>query len=889
MEHFSSHKDSFPSEGLPLSASVDHHDGVGRRGKLKIFFGMASGVGKTYAMLRTAGKDCSRGVDVVVGCIDPYTHYETAALLNGLEVISPKNTEEGQDLDLDAIIARHPYIVVVDELAHSNAPGSRHAKRYQDVGELLDNGINVYTTLSLRNLESKSDIVARITGITVTETVPDEMLEITDELELIDITPGVFLDRVAQGKVRIPPHIKESVKDFLFKKGNVIALRAMALRLVADRVDKQFHAYVQCNRIADPVKSGAHMLVLVDENPSSENVLRRAKALSYTLGADMVVLYTETMRSLDEDQRTQLARNVELARELGARILITSGKDMIASALEIAGKENITHIIIGKPYRRNFLSRFDFHHNIVGRLSGGSEGVDIYVVHPEQKAVRRKRRFTLDPDSAPPYRQYAIVVASMILAVLVCLPLAWATNYHVSFVMFFAVLVLSWAFRLKTGPVALAAALGAFLWGVFFAPPFNTLKGLDLHDVAVFLVFFAIAFVTGLLTSRVRQNERLTKKREEKTDALFRLTDRLTPVDTFEGIIMVAKEEIHRNFGMDIYFLIQDGMGVLTRRQMDPEPDGFDDSEFAIAKWAFRHSSKAGKDTQTSPGGKFTFFPLPGLNLNPGVVAVRPRRKIDSETEIFLKRFLLQISGAMEHLYYNLRAKNADLLFESDKLYRSLFNSVSHEFRIPVAAVMGAADTLLSDNHSEEIRQELLETILTASTRLNRLIDNLLNSSRLENNKVAAHLNWVDVNDLFNRVVDSLKDELGPFRTEIAVPASMPLVMIDFGLIEQALYNLVDNSCKYAPAGTTIELKAFYDNGYLVIQENDRGPGFSEDALPVAFNRFYRADNRAAGGLGLGLSIVKGFVEAHGGTIDLRNRRLGGAEFTIKIPTDIMH
>ncbi len=284
MEHFGRHKESTQGTGFSRPASIDHHYETRRRGKLKIFFGMCSGVGKTYAMLQAAHQDRSRGVDVVVGCMDPHNHPKTTSLLKGFEIIPPKKTKEGQDLDLDAIIVRHPYLVVVDELAHSNAPGSRHAKRYQDVRELLDNGINVYTTLNLKNLASRSDIVANITGVAVTEIVPDEMLEITDSLELIDITSSAFLDRVAQGRVYIPPQIEKSVKDSLFKKGNVVALRMMALRFVADRVDRQFHAYVQRNRIANPVKSGARLLVLVDDSPSFANVLRRAKNMSFAVG-----------------------------------------------------------------------------------------------------------------------------------------------------------------------------------------------------------------------------------------------------------------------------------------------------------------------------------------------------------------------------------------------------------------------------------------------------------------------------------------------------------------------------------------------------------------------------------------------------------------------------
>jgi two-component system sensor histidine kinase KdpD len=511
-------------------------------------------------------------------------------------------------------------------------------------------------------------------------------------------------------------------------------------------------------------------------------------------------------------------------------------------------------------------------------------------VNPEPETTEPKRKSNRARDGEPWYKQYVMVLALMILVTLACLPLAWVTDYHVSFIMFFAVLALAWSFITKEGPVIFASVLSASMWAFFFVPPFNTMKISNYQDLIAVVVFIAVAIGAGLLTLFVRQNERISRKREEKTATLFRLADRLATADTFEQIVAIAKEEVVRYFDTEIYFILQDGNGVITHEQIDTEPDGFDEAEFSTAQWSFAHLLKAGRYTDTLSSGQFTFYPMKGLNINLGVVAMRLRKIIDSETELFLARFMRHVASTMERLYYSMKVKNANILFESDKLYRSLFNSMSHEFRIPLASVMGSADTLLSDDHPKEIQTELLEAILTASTRLSRLVDNMLNISRLENNKIEARIAWMDVNDLFGNVFESLKDELAPFRAEAVVPESMPLVRLDFGLIEQSLYNLVDNSCKYAPAGSTIRLKAFYDNGYVMIQESDRGPGFAEEEIPLLFNKFYKPDNnREGGGLGLGLSIVKGFIEAHSGTISIRNRNNGGAEFTIKIPTEISY
>ncbi len=875
-----------------VPASINQKNEKKRRGKLKIFFGMSPGVGKTYSMLQTALQDLARGVDIVVGYMESGNYSETEALLKGLEIIPRRKTGHDnagpEEMDLDAIIARHPYLVVVDQLAHTNAKGSRHAKRYQDVHELLDNGINVYTTLNIQNLESRCDIISQIMGITVTETVPDEMFEITDDVELIDITSTAFFDRLVKGKVRGLSQSQE-VKQNFYKRENIITLREMALRLVTDRVDKQLKSYVQQKQTGAPLTLGFRLLVLVGESESTVNLLRRAKNLSYSVGANLVALHVENGRILNQSQREQLAKNINLARNLGAEVIIMPGRDLVSTALEVARKENATHIVIGKPRKQNPLSCFFSGGSLVNRLLKDSGTINVYIVQSETEILQPKRKLALHTDSVSQLKQYAIVTFAIPLIALICLPIAWATGYHVSFIMCFIVLALAWTLRLNVGPVALASALSAYTWGYFFVPPIYTMKGMDTNDLVAIIVFFFIALVVGILTSNVRKNERLIQKREEKTDALFHLTDRLASANRFKEIISMAKEETYKYFGVEIYFLLQDGFGSIDREQKSRMPSDFTDSDFGMAQWTFKHSKKSGRYTDTFPAGKYTFYPMSGIHFNLGVAVVKHTKKLDNETEIFGVTFLRQISNALEHHYYSLRAKNANLLFESDKLYKSLFNSVSHEMRIPVATIMGASDTLLSNEYPEDIKKKLYTEIFTASNRLNRLIENLLNISRLENKKIVPRIDWVDINDLFNQVVNSLEEDLKPFCTDIVVPESMPLVKLDFGLMEQALYNLVDNSCKYALPGTTIRIKSFYDNDYLVIQEMDRGPGFIPDELPLVFNKFYRAESMPSGGLGLGLSIVKGFIDAHNGSINVENRRHGGAKFTIKIPTEISY
>lgn len=869
-----------------LLATIHQEEAASKRGKLKIFFGMSPGVGKTYSMLQAAQVDLSKGVDVVVGYVESHNRAETNALLQGLEVIARRKTEyKGtvqEEMDLDAVILRRPYLVLVDELAHTNSEGSRHAKRYQDVLELLDEGINVYTTVNIQHLESRNDTVAQITGITVRETVPDEIFEMADDVELIDITPDALLERLAEGKVYAPSQSKEASQNF-FRKGNITALREMSLRLVADRVDKQLKSYMQKKQIKGPWKSGLHLLVLIGPSKSSAKLIRWAKNLSYTMGADLFALHVENTQILNEQQQEQLSKNIDLARQFGAEIIMTSGDDLISTTLDIARRENITHIIIGKSGKQSFFSSIFKKDDFVNRLLKESGEIDIYVIESGVEARKYKKKLVSYPDFSSSYKDYLFAVLAILITAGLCIPTLKDVGYQsVSFIFLFVILILSMFLRL--GPIMLAATVSAVAWNFLFIPPLYNLKIFGSEDFITFCMFFIVALVTGTLTSRVRKQERLTRRREEKTNALLNLTKRLATATDANQIIAGSQEAIKKYFQIEAYFLLQNEKGKL--KNYNNNGKDLADAELGIAQWVMKHGQKAGKFTNTLSSSKYTFYPLKGTATKLGVIVIESDNKQSGESELFLDTFLTQISNTLEHLYFAGMAQKANLLDESDKLYKTLFNSVSHELRIPVATIMGSADTLLTESYAENVKQELYKEILTASTRLNRLIENLLSMSRLETGKIAPHIDWYDVNDLFNQVAEELKADLMPYKLDLVVSPTLPLVRFDYGLLQQALYNLVYNSCKYSKPGTTIRLKAFYDNGKLIIQEMDRGPGFPTDALPFVFNKFFRADNPNSGGLGLGLSIAKGFVEAHKGTIGVENRQHGGARFTIKIPSE---
>jgi two-component system, OmpR family, sensor histidine kinase KdpD len=871
-----------------LLASIKLEEEKGKRGKLKIFFGMCAGVGKTYTMLKAAQAEKGKGFDVVVGYVETHNRKETAELLDGLELIPRREYNYKSailfDMDLDSIIARKPQIVLVDELAHTNSPGSRHSKRYQDVLEILDNGINVYTTVNVQHLESRSDTVAQITGIIVRETLPDEIFENADEIEIVDLTPEELLQRLSEGKVYTPERSKEAIESF-FRKGNITALREMALRIVADRVDKQLHEYMQLKRIKGPWKSGLHLLVAVSHTRQSARLLRWAKNLSYTMGADLQAIYVETSYRLKEEESEQLNRNVVLARQLGIKIRFVTNRDMVKAIVDFAQKENITHIIIGKPRVRNLLTLLRLG-NFINRLIRYSGNIDVYILGSD---IQSKDRFR-EKASLPPFtsnlRQYLITSLIVFLTSVICFSIKDYIGYQVvSFALLFIVSTL--AFFFGTGPILLSATLSALIWDFFFIPPPYTLHIDKPEDLLMLVMFFIIALLSGVLTSRIKRQEYKIRVREERTNGLYELTRELSTATGVEEVMKIADIYINKYFRLRCRIILKNDANQLDTGDQAGKGIILSKNDLSVASWTFQHSARSGKLTDTLPSANYTFYPLRGNQMNLGVIAVQQEVVFTQGEEQFWDAFLSQISGKFEREYLRSMARQAFLLSESDKLYKTLFNSISHELRIPVATIMGASDSLLTTRHSEEIRNELSNEILKASKRLNRLIENLLNMSRLESGRLSLRLDWCDIHDLVNKVTDSLQEELKPFKLHVVIDDDIPLVKIDFGIMEQVLYNLIHNATQYAYISTNLRVKAFYDKGILTLQVMDRGPGFPAKDLPLIFNKFYRIEGSRAGGTGLGLSIAKGFTEAHKGSITAENRQNGGAKFTVMIPSEI--
>jgi len=870
-----------------LLASLIQEEKKDQRGKLHIFFGMCAGVGKTYTMLKVAIEDRVKGANIIIGYIETHNRKEIVELAEGFELIPRKRIEyrsaKMEEMDIDAILHRRPEIVIVDELAHSNAPGSRHSKRYQDVIELLDNGINVYTTLNVQHLESRSETVAQITGVIVRETLPDEVFETADEVELVDLPPDDLLQRLAEGKVYTTDQSKGAIENF-FRKGNLTALREMALRIVGERVDKQLRDYMQQNRIKGPWKSGLSLLVAIDYRQQSMRLLRWAKNLSYSMGASIQAIYVETLYKLTLKEREQLDKNFNLAKRLGIQSRIVTNHDIVRAIVDFAQKENVTHIIVGKPRIRNIRSMFKLG-NFVNRLIRFSGNIDVYILGADKQAKDYYRKKVSIPPFTSNLAQYLIASVFVVLTAIILYILKDYIGYQVvSFGLLFLVSIL--ALFYGTGPILLAAIESSLIWDYFFIPPQFTLHIEQPVDLLMLVMFFIIALLNGILTSRVRRQEKKTSTREERTHALYQLTKDIAVASGMDEVTKIAIKYIRKYFRLNCVILLKNENGQLESPVKDKTGIIFSENDLSIASWVFKHSSKAGKHTDTLPSGKYTFYPLTGNSGNMGVIVVEHVTLFTQGEEQFWEAFLSQISGKYERELLRDAAKKAYILNESDKLYKTLFNSISHELRIPVTTIMGASDTLLTQEYPEDTRKKLYHQINLASVRLNRLIENLLNMSRLESGLISPNPDWCDIRDLANKVANALEQELKPFKLAVIIPGNMPMVRFDYGLTEQAIYNLILNSTQYAPAGSRIRLKMFYDNGFLVIQVMDRGKGFPESDIHSIFNKFYRGKDALAGGTGLGLSIVKGFIEAQKGFVIAENRENGGARFTIRIPVE---
>lgn len=795
-----------------------------RKGKLKIFFGMCAGVGKTYDMLKAAHEAKSKGVSLLVGYVETHGRSETEELLAGLEILPRKTVEYRgtilQEMDTDAILARKPTLVLVDELAHTNAPGSRHTKRYQDVIELLDSGIDVYTTLNVQHLESRADTVAQITGSTVRETVPDSVFENADYIEIVDLPPDELLKRLAEGKVYTAERSQEAARNF-FRTGNLTALREMALRLVAERVDHQLRDLMKTQRIAGPWKSGQRILVGISPSPNTVKLIRWARRTAYTMDASWVAVYVERSRPLSAAAGDRLAKNIKLARELGAEIQTTTDEDIAEGILRVAREQKATQILIGKTTHR-----LPFSASLLDKLIERSGELDIDIVGGDESTPVTRRRLHL-PNIQSGIQQYLVATAIVLGVSLALYPLAPVLGYQtISLVLLLTVVLLP--LKLGAGPVLLAAALSATVWDFFFIPPQFTFAIGHLQDVLMFGLYFGVAAVTGVLTARIRARERAVRVREQHASALYGLTKDLSVARSQSDVVRAAVENIRKYFDAEAAVLLSQADGDIFTGAHPASTLAIDQRDFAVAAWVYWNEKNAGRFTDTLPSARATYYPLSGPRYPLGVVGVQvpTDKRLTIDQEALLGNFLRQISSAIEREQLHDLTRKTLVVAESERLYKTLFDSLSHEFRTPVATILGTTDQLQQETQfSVGPYAEIVKDMHDAANRLNHLVQNLLDMTRLESGLLRIKRDWCDVADLVGTAVRKVEGLLQNYRVQIEVPESVPLIQADQGLLEQAIVNILHNVTVHAIGATDISIAAHIEQNDCIISVSDNGQG----------------------------------------------------------------
>ncbi len=860
------------------------------RGKLKIFFGATAGVGKTYAMLEAAHEQRRDGVDVVIGWVETHGRAETEVLLKGLELLPPRTVEYRgttlREFDLDAALARRPQLLLMDELAHTNAPGSRHSKRWQDVMELLHAGINVYTTINVQHLECLNDVVAQITGVRVSETVPDSVLEQADDVELIDLPPDDLLQRLKDGKVYVPEQARHAMQNF-FRKGNLIALRELALRRTAERVDQQMEVYRREHAVVRTWPAGETIMVCVNMKPRGARLIRAARRMAGELHAKWIAAYVQTPRHLrlPDNERNRVFETLRLAEQLGAETVTLSAEDVSRELLNYARERNVTKIIVGKPTRSRWKAWL--FGSVVEELVRRSGDIDIYVITGEEgesrplSAQTRPRRIDW-----PAYGQAGAVVLACTALNWLLFPFFGAANLVMIYLLGVAIAATRWG----RGPSVLASIASVAAFDFFFVPPYLTFAVSDTQYVLTFAVMLVIALLISGLTVRIQQHAAASRHRERKTALLYAMSRDLATRRKIVELVDVASRHIREVFDGQVAVFLPDATKRLVLQRTELLFFEFDPKDAGVVQWVYDHSQPAGLGTDTLPGSGALYWPLVGSQGPVGVLAVRPAqhgRRFDLEQLHLLETLANQTALAIERARLAKESQQATLQAETERTRNAILSAVSHDLRTPLAAIIGAASGLLNSPSGMDPRQrELAQGIYDEANRLDRLMKNLLDMTRLETGAVQLRKEWHPLDEVVGAARARLGKRLEGHRVQTRFPATLLLVPIDGVLIQQVLINLLENAVKYAPASTAIEITASGSEKEVLVEVADRGPGLPPGEEKRIFDKFYRAGPPREGGVGLGLTICRGIVEAHGGRIWAENRSGGGAVFRFTLPLE---
>ena len=848
------------------------------RGRLKIFLGAYPGVGKTYAMLQAAQERRRQRVDVVVGVVETHGRAETEALLRGLEVLPRRRLMyRGRvfaEMDLDALLWRKPQLAIVDELAHTNVEGSRHVKRHQDVEELLAAGIDVFTTLNVQHIESLNDVVERISRVRVRETLPDKVLEIADEIELVDLPPEDLIQRLREGKVYVRDQIGRAIQHF-FGKGNLTALRELAMRVAAERVDAEMVSYMRAHAIAGPWPTQDRLMVCVNESPGAKKLVRTAKRMAERARMPWIAVSVHTPRTdrLSDEAKDRVAEALRLAETLGGEACtLHAESDIATELLAFARSRNVTRILLGRPRRRRLSGWLREH--VTRRLLSRGGPFEITIVAPEEEPGADHLIQASPPDFRPDLRPFGWATLAVAIAIAIAhvadrfLPLA---NLSLIFLM----AVLFAAIRFGLWPSVYASLLSFVAYNFFFTDPHHTFIVSHREDVLTVVFFLVVAVIVGNLAARLKAQVEAMRTTAKRTANLYDFSRKIAGAASLDDVLWAAVHHVASTLQCHSLVLLPRGGDRLEIASGYPPEDEMSPTAWGAAQWAWEHGQAAGWGSGTLPGSEWLFLPLKTARGPVGLLGVsfeNPKRELTPDQRHLLEALVDQVAVAIERTNLVTDIEEARLLTETERLRSALLSSVSHDLRTPLVSIIGSATGLASCDGalSQADRAQLVQTILEEGERLNRFVQNLLDMTRLGYGALRPNREWVDLREIVGRALRQMARSLAVLEVEVQIPEDLPVLHVDPVLIEQVLVNILDNAAKYSPAGGRIEIAAVQDGERVSVRVSDEGSGIPPEARDTVFDVFYRvrAGDKQAAGTGLGLSICRGLIEAHGGQIE---------------------
>ncbi len=860
----------------------DHGQSKQKRGQLKIFFGACAGVGKTYAMLAEARARQTEGTDVLVGLVETHGRDETIQMLDGLPILPRLVMEHRgialEEFDLEAALARKPGLLLLDELAHTNAPGCRHPKRWQDVEELLARGIDIYSTLNVQHLESLNDMVTRLTGVSVRETVPDALFDAADDIALIDLPSDALLKRLSQGKIYIAPGAKTRASENFFKKSNLIALREIALRRTAERVDAQMD-HLNASEGRAEVQIGEKILVCLGHDEFSAQVLRHAKRLAARTRAPWIAVYIETARhaSLSDEARRMVEHHLRLAERLGGRTITLKGNHAAEEILSYAASHGVTRILVGsrpKSRWRQWVSG-----SLATDLLQRASGVEITVISGAGGPIARTDNWKRLLLARPAQYLKSLGVVAIVGA------LAWPLRGKVdpdNLILFFQIAVLINASRYGLLPSLVASVLGIAAYNFLFVPPYYSFTAYDTGYYFTFAAMLASSIIIGSMGSKLSLQARFARAREQETALLYSLTRELSAVRGLEAMAAVARRQMSEAFAAEIVLIVPEGLGLRFFPEDSPARELKEES---VVRWAMENGQVAGFGTDTMPSARGLYLPLIAEQEQFGILGVIPQSAFASEQEGRLEAFASLIASAFQRARRADQAESAKVEAEGQKLRNTLLSSVSHDLRTPLASITGAASTLLMEQGMlAPEAADLVGSIHSQAGRLSRLVSNLLDVTSLKSGtlKLNRQPNYLD--EIVGAALGVIEVAKGMRKVNVRLDEGLPLLDIDGVLIEQVFINLLENALRYTTESGHLFLTATREGSSVLVRVGDDGTGIEVGQEDRIFEKFHTADRARSGSAGLGLAVCRGIVEAHGGRIWAGHRPKGGAEFSFTLP-----